>query len=178
MKLEDVLDIPATGTNRSHPVKLGSLVTIEPGSAPVEVNHVSLARVFDVLVNTEDRDIGGVAGDIQGRLQSLQDVAWQQAVKRGDKTPAEAAKTQGMIFPDGMRINLRGEYGRMNESFGSLGFGLAMAVGAGLSAAGRAVPLVRRPVHHHVRRAAGVDRRADDAVPDRTRRSTCSRAWA
>ena len=32
-KLEDVLDIPATGTKLMHPVTLGSLVTIEPGSA-------------------------------------------------------------------------------------------------------------------------------------------------
>ena len=36
---------------------------------PVEFNHVSLRRVVDVLVNTEDRDIGGVAADISKRLQ-------------------------------------------------------------------------------------------------------------
>ena len=121
-----MLDIPATGTNRGHPIKLSSLVRIQPGSAPVEVNHVSLARVFDVLVNTENRDIGGVAGEIQGRLKNLQNVAWQQEVKRGSKMPA-VLENAGLLFPDGMRINLRGEYSRMIESFGSLGFGLAMA---------------------------------------------------
>ena len=125
-RLEDVLDIPATGPKGGHPIKLSSLVTIEPGSAPVEVNHVSLARVFDILVNTENRDIGGVAGDIQGRLKNVQLAAWQQEVKRGGKMPA-TLENQGLLFPDGMRINVRGEYSRMIESFGSLGFGLAMA---------------------------------------------------
>ncbi len=125
-RLEDVLDIPATGTNRMHPVKLGSLVTIEPGSAPVEMNHVNLARVFDVLVNTADRDIGSVAGDIQGRLKNVQQAEWAGEAKRGLQTPP-VLENQGLIFPSGMRVNVRGEYGRMIESFGSLGFGLAGA---------------------------------------------------
>src|SRR5262249_10903342 len=72
------------------------------GTAPVEVSHENLARVFDVLVNTEHRDIGGVAADIQERLHGLE-------------------------VPAGMRVSLQGEYSRMNESFGSLGFGLLMA---------------------------------------------------
>jgi len=126
MKLEDVLDIPVTGIDPQHPVKLGTLVRVRPGSAPVEVNHVSSARVFDVLVNTENRDVGGLAGDIQRRLKDLQDDEWEAAVKHGDKRPAQM-ESGGLIFPGGMRINLRGEFARMNESFGSLGFGLAMA---------------------------------------------------
>lgn len=122
--LEDLLNIPATGTNQSYPVKLSTLVRIKPGTAPVEVNHVSLARVFDVLINTEGRDIGGLAGDIQTRLQELQRQAWgkaRQVVLKGGQDGGVLA------FPDGIRVSLRGEYSRMNESFGSLGFGLAMA---------------------------------------------------
>ena len=126
MKLEDVLDIPVTGIDPQHPVKLSTLVRIEPSSAPVEVNHVSLARVFDVMVNTENRDIGGLAGDIQRELKTLQSSEWEAAVKSGHKMPAQM-ENQGLIFPGEMRINLRGEFARMNESFGSLGFGLTMA---------------------------------------------------
>jgi multidrug efflux pump subunit AcrB len=102
MRLENVLDVVATGTNQSHPVKLGSLVRLRRRSDAVEVNHVNLYRTFDVLINTQDRDIGGVAADVQKRLQGLQ-------------------------VPEGMRWQLKGEYARMNESFRSLGFGLAMA---------------------------------------------------
>src|SRR5205807_6855831 len=71
LKLEDVLNVVATGTNQPNPVKLSSLVHIDSATAPVEVNHVSLARVFDVLVNTEKRDIGNVARDLQRRLKAL-----------------------------------------------------------------------------------------------------------
>jgi multidrug efflux pump subunit AcrB len=102
LKLEDVLNIVATGTNQPDPVKLSSLVQIQPSTAPVEVNHVALARVFDVLVNTENRDIGGVAQDIQERLKGLE-------------------------VPAGMRWHLMGEYSRMTDSFSKLGSGLAMA---------------------------------------------------
>jgi multidrug efflux pump subunit AcrB len=100
--LEDVLNIVATGTNQQHPVHLYGLVKPVPRSDAVEINHVSLARTFDVLINTENRDIGGVARDIAARLQDLK-------------------------VPEGMRWTLTGEYQRMNESFRSLGYGLAMA---------------------------------------------------
>lgn len=117
--LADVLNIPATGTHQEHPVKLSTLVTLRPGTAPVEVNHVSLARVFDVMVNTQGRDIGGVASDIGKRLAALQREEW---AGRGAAPDAE-----GTAFPGGIRVHLMGEYSRMNDSFGSLGFGLVLA---------------------------------------------------
>ena len=63
-KLEDILNIVATGTNQKYPVYLRELVTYERRSDAVEINHVGLYRTFDVLVNTENRDIAGVAKDI------------------------------------------------------------------------------------------------------------------
>jgi len=126
MKLEDVLDIPATGTIQAHPVKLSTLVTMKPGSAPVEVNHVSLARVFSVLVNTEGRDIGNVAGEIQKRLRKLQEKEWVSS-EESSRKPEVVEDESGMLLPHGMRLNLKGEYSRMKESFGNLGFGLVMA---------------------------------------------------
>ncbi|TMQ32971.1 MAG: efflux RND transporter permease subunit, partial [Planctomycetota bacterium] len=129
MKLEDVLNVVATGTNQPNPVKLSSLVRIRPGTAPVEVNHVNLARVFDVLLNTEKRDIGGVAHDIQKKLDSLQKSIWDQEVSKGRKGPEKLVddSTGALNFPGGIRVSLKGEYSRMNESFKSLGSGLAMA---------------------------------------------------
>jgi multidrug efflux pump subunit AcrB len=106
MKMEDVLNIAATGTKEPYPVLLRSLIKILPGSAAVEVNHVNLARVFDVQVNTEGRDIGGLAQDIQKRIDEL---------KAAGKVPA------------GIRVELKGEYERMGQSFGSLGLGLVLA---------------------------------------------------
>jgi multidrug efflux pump subunit AcrB len=103
-KLQDVLDIFATGGSQPtpYPVKLSSLVQIRQGMAPVEVNHVGLARVLNVLVNTRRRDVGSVARDIDARLAEL-------------------------TVPSDMRIQLKGEYGRMKDSFHDLGKGLVYA---------------------------------------------------
>jgi multidrug efflux pump subunit AcrB len=88
----------ATGTNQSDPVKLSSLVQLRSTNDAVEVNHVSLYRTFDVLVNTEGRDVAGVAGDIEKRLKQLK-------------------------VPEGMRVELKGEYARMTDSWRRLLFG-------------------------------------------------------
>jgi multidrug efflux pump subunit AcrB len=103
MQLGNVLNVVATGTNQANPVKLSSLVTIQRKMDAVEVNHVSLYPTFDVLVNTENRDIGSLAQAIEKKLQTLE-------------------VPQGMAPP-----KLRGEYERMNDSIKSLGAGLAMA---------------------------------------------------
>jgi multidrug efflux pump subunit AcrB len=92
----------ATGTNQSEPVTLSSLVHIQESTDAVEINHVSLSRTFNILVNTEGRDIGRVARDIEKRLKNV-------------------------TIPEGMRVTMRGEYERMNDAFSRLGKGLAMA---------------------------------------------------
>ena len=76
-KLEDLQNVSATGTDQIPPVKLSSLVTIRARSSAVEFNHDGLRRVMNVLVNTENRDIGGRrhghrpgAGRIEGRRES------------------------------------------------------------------------------------------------------------
>jgi len=100
--IEDVLNIFATGANQDNTVKLSALVEPVRRQDAVEINHVSLYPVTNILVNTENRDIGGVAGDISKRLQGLE-------------------------VPEGMRVELRGEYKRMNDSFRDLMVGLAFS---------------------------------------------------
>jgi multidrug efflux pump subunit AcrB len=102
VKIEDVLNLPATGANQSSGVTLGSLVTLKRDADAVEINHYSLYRTFDVLINTEGRDIGGIASDVKNRLQGLE-------------------------VPQGMFIHMKGEYEQMNTSFKNLGLGLALA---------------------------------------------------
>jgi len=101
-RINDLKNVFATGVNRKTPVRLSSLVTVTDSTQPVEFNHVGLKRVVNVLVNTENRDIGNVAADIQEVLR-------------------------GIEVPKGMNIELKGEYARMTESFRSLGAGLALA---------------------------------------------------
>lgn len=101
-RLDDLKNFFATGTNRKTPVRLNTLVNVRESTQAVEFNHVGLKRVVNILVNTENRDIGSLAGDITQRLKNIE-------------------------VPKGMNIELKGEYARMNESFQSLGIGLVLA---------------------------------------------------
>jgi multidrug efflux pump subunit AcrB len=101
-RVDDLRGIFATGTNQKSTVRLSSLVAINDTTQPVEFNHLSLKRVTDVLVNTEGRDIGSLAVDIRKTLLDVK-------------------------VPEGMKIELKGEYGRMTESFETIGIGLILA---------------------------------------------------
>jgi multidrug efflux pump subunit AcrB len=138
MDLEDVLNIYATGTNQPHGVKLGQLVNYRYKNDAVELNHVSLYRTFDVLVNTANRDMGSVAGDIDKVLASvklqkdkeIEDAKKNLAALRLEKTSSKAQLVDAEAEVNGLRSlrwELKGEYERMNESFSSLGKGLVMA---------------------------------------------------
>jgi multidrug efflux pump subunit AcrB len=92
---------------------------------PVEVNHQDLARVIDIYVNVEGRDVGSVAADIEklltewgGRGQASGNVtSW--AVP----DPANPGKPLA-----GYAVQMRGEVSNMTQSFQSLGFGFVLAV--------------------------------------------------
>ncbi len=100
--IDDLRNVVATGSHQHSSICLSSLVTIRPSTESVEFNHSGLKRVVNVMVNTQGRDIAGLASDIQSRLKRLQ-------------------------VPKGMKVELRGEYAKMNESFGSLAIGLVLA---------------------------------------------------
>jgi multidrug efflux pump subunit AcrB len=116
--LDDVLNVPATGGQQVAGVTLRSLVSLRDDTGAVEVNHFSLYRTFNVLVNTEGRDIGGVAADIHRRLLGL-------AVPGGAIAPGK--NSGDYEVPGGMHLHMRGEYRQMNKSFHDLALGLALA---------------------------------------------------
>lgn len=101
--LQDILNIPATGSTQGRPVMLSSLVDLGFGQSPVEILHTTMKRKTSILVNVDGRDLGSVADEIQ-------------VVLAGEK------------LGKGMRIELLGEYGRMVETFRSLAVGFVMAI--------------------------------------------------
>jgi multidrug efflux pump subunit AcrB len=119
--LEDILLSPITETTKSlfppdqdlgvHnlpegplPQKLGNVVSIENQVTLESISHVNVQRVLDVTANVENRDLGGVIGDIQKEIKKLKDL------------------------PRGMNIKIRGQGEVMDEAFHSLGLGLCLAV--------------------------------------------------
>jgi len=96
-------DIPITSPVQRVPIPLRNLVAISRATAPAEVNHLNITRVVDVYANVQGRDIGSVAAEIEKKIQNVEK-------------------------PEGYFVRMRGEVQSMRESFGSLGFGLIMAV--------------------------------------------------
>ena len=101
--IETLKDVPINSPAQPEPIPLRNLATFERATAPGEVNHYNITRVIDVFANVEGRDIGAVAAEIEQKLND---------VKK----------------PEGYFVRMRGEVQSMRESFGSLGFGLLMAV--------------------------------------------------
>ncbi|MFN5288879.1 MAG: efflux RND transporter permease subunit [Planctomycetia bacterium] len=101
--IEELLSIPVTGGSSGKPVLLGSLIQLDKGQSPVEIQHLQLARKVSILVNVDGRDLGSVAAEIQPLV---------------DKLKVEKK----------LNITLVGEYGRMVETFQSLAVGFVLAV--------------------------------------------------
>ena len=103
--LQDLKNTPVVAPGLPRPELLGNLSAIHRGESPVIVNHYDVQPVFDVLANVQGRDLGGVAGQIDGIVQ--------QAEKK---------------LPRGTFIHVRGQVESMNKSFTGLGFGILFAI--------------------------------------------------
>ena len=105
-------DIPITGKTSEAPIPLRNVATIGRKTIPAVINHRNITRVFDVYVNVEGRDAGGVAADI-------------------DRTIDENPSIRSLLDEygaQGYRIASRGEIDSMRQSFGQFATGFLLAV--------------------------------------------------
>jgi multidrug efflux pump subunit AcrB len=111
--------IPITGSDGESPTLLKNIAKFRRTTAPAEINHLNINRVTDIFVNTQGRDVGSVAAEIEAGLDDLRNQM---------QSEDESAVTAGLPKPwEGYRIYMRGEVASMKESFASLGFGMVLA---------------------------------------------------
>ncbi len=105
--VDDLLGTPVTGGaragDRTVAPYLGTIAKVTPAASIGLVSHDAVQRIVDVQVGVEGRDLGSVAGDIDG------------AIKRLGK------------LPPGTQVHVRGQSESMLSSFKSLGLGLVLA---------------------------------------------------
>jgi CzcA family heavy metal efflux pump len=94
---------PQGGPNS--PQMLNNLAQILPATTPAVTSHYNVQPIFDVYVNTQGRDLGGVASAIQPILDNFQKQA-----------------------PRGTLITVRGQVKSMQDSFTGLALGMVFAV--------------------------------------------------
>jgi multidrug efflux pump subunit AcrB len=131
--LDDLRNTPIIAPGIA-PQLLGNLSNIVHAESPVIVNHYNVQPVFDVLANPQDRDLGGVAGDIHKILDEYDP---QPGLLR---RMAEGVGLGGWLdqhgwlkvpeskLPRGTTIHVRGQVESMNKSFLGLGLGILLAI--------------------------------------------------
>jgi multidrug efflux pump subunit AcrB len=104
--LDALRDTPITGDGNLNPQILGGISQIKRGVVPAVDSRYNAQPVVDIYATNADRDLGGVAKDVQAAIADVQ--------KAG--------------LPKGVSITLRGQVTTMNASYTSLIYGLAFAM--------------------------------------------------
>jgi multidrug efflux pump subunit AcrB len=104
--LPELENLPVTGGSPGSGVQvLGGLGKISREQSSAVVSHYNVQPVIDLFATTQDRDLGGVARDIQGLINQTVGAA-----------------------PRGAVVTLRGQVVTMNAAFSGLSFGLVGAI--------------------------------------------------
>jgi len=120
--IDTLLDIPISGDKQDATVPLRSIAMITRTTVPSEITHANIQSTIDLTVNVEGRSLGHVSGDVAELID-----------KHGKRTPQgdwatfdPRVKNEQKTIP-GSKIAMAGEYGRMQDTFRNLGFGLILA---------------------------------------------------
>ncbi|HXM99042.1 MAG TPA: efflux RND transporter permease subunit [Candidatus Dormibacteraeota bacterium] len=103
--LQDLENIPVTGTGTAPPSILASLASINRNSELSVVSHYNVSPVIDIFGSVQGRDLGAVSQDIFSILSTSQ-----------------------KELPRGSKIIVRGQIQTMKSSFMGLFMGLAFAI--------------------------------------------------
>src|SRR5204863_9658544 len=87
--------------------RLSNIASVKPETIYQSVSHYTVQRVLDIAANVDGRDLGGVVSDIKRKIDAM---------------------TAEKDFPQGAKINIRGQYQVMNSSFESLIGGVLLVV--------------------------------------------------
>jgi multidrug efflux pump subunit AcrB len=103
--LSKLENIPLTGGKPGDLQILGGLGAITREASDGVVSHYNIQPSFDIYATAQDRDLGSLAGAVQGVL-----------------------KATAKDLPKGATVTLRGQVTTMNSAFAGLGFGIVGAI--------------------------------------------------
>ncbi len=104
--LQDLVNIPVTNTSGgAAPSLMASLVSVKRGAGMAVESHYDIAPVIDIYGSVSGRDLGGVARDINKRIDALRSE-----------------------LPRGSHVVVRGQVQTMRSSYVGLLSGLAFAI--------------------------------------------------
>jgi multidrug efflux pump subunit AcrB len=103
--IDDIANLPITTPKLNRPELLKNLGILGRSNTAAVVSHYGIQPVFDIYINTENRDLGGVTEDIKKVVEEFRKQA-----------------------PRGTFLFIRGQADSMNKAFGGLLNGLIFAL--------------------------------------------------
>jgi multidrug efflux pump subunit AcrB len=119
--IETLMNIPITSPKQDQPVPLQNIATISRTTVPAEVHHTTLQPTIDLTMGVSGRDLGHVADDVSRILQRF-----GKPEGRGVWSPYEVGSPDHKAL-EGGKLELTGEYSRMQDTFRNLSIGLILA---------------------------------------------------
>jgi multidrug efflux pump subunit AcrB len=118
---------------------LENLATVTRADSPAVISHYAISPVYDVCVNVQGRDLGGVADEAQAIVNEFK-------YKPGDEPLVAPPNWLGQLYnhffkaastppdadhvlPKGSNIIIRGQVASMNSAYFQLGTGILFAIG-------------------------------------------------
>ena len=102
--LEELLNIPVGFDTSGNAILLRNFVELKKRTRPANIRRQMLAPVVSILVNVDERDLGGVYGDVQAVINKFKDQLSAQT-----------------------RIITQGQAGDMEDAYTTLAIGMLMA---------------------------------------------------
>jgi multidrug efflux pump subunit AcrB len=108
---------------------LSNVSTTRRDIAPVVINHYNVQPTFDIYADAQDRDLGGVAGDIDKVIQQfVPKLTWYQSAIKSLPFCHNLFKLPPPKVPKATVLAVRGQVESMNTAFTRLGVGIVFAV--------------------------------------------------
>ncbi len=133
--LNSMTNIPISISGGTQPQLLANMTTFRRDFAPVVINHYNIQPTYDVYADAQDRDLGGVADDVQKVVQEYAPtLPWYKEIVPFkpvvEKIPGlhDAFKLPPSKLPKATTIEVRGQVQSMNTAFAKLGIGIVFAV--------------------------------------------------
>ena len=139
--LDALKQSPISAGKLAEPQLLENLAPITRTDTPAVISHYAIAPVYDVCVNVQGRDLGGVADDVQKIVDQFH-VAPDPNAKvppptfldklsstLGLSKSTAAGADPNSILPTGSQIKIRGQVASMTSAYTQLGIGIIFAIG-------------------------------------------------
>ena len=139
--IETLLNIPITSPTQTQSVPLRNVASIRRTQVPAEVNHTTLQPTIDLTMGVSGRDLGHVAQDVARVIdkfgQPKAHGVWEPyevdnlgkpILKKAATAPSNKAGSSKYESLPGGKLELVGEYSRMQDTFRNLSVGLVLAV--------------------------------------------------